>query len=115
MNEYAADSEQFAVYRLIFLSSVLLVLQWKYWTRQDSLPTIRMLDIDDEAPPDLIDAQVDETNDHGPGLLRKVPISIITGRVKLLGLHISRIRTLSMLLSHTTGRIFLAKIENDSS
>lgn len=54
-----------------------------------------MADTDDEAPPDLIDAQADGTIDHDPGLTRKVPISIITGKnARLFGSHISRIRQL---------------------
>lgn len=70
-----------------------------------------MAESDDEAPPELIDAQVDETNDHGPGLIRKVPISIITGMATLLGLHISRIRGLWILHSHTTEHMIVAKAE----
>lgn len=70
-----------------------------------------MLDIDDEAPPDLIDAQVDQTNDHGPGLTRKVPISIITGKAKPLGLRISRIRTVFPWDFHTTKSVIIISAE----
>lgn len=70
-----------------------------------------MLDIEDEAPPDLIDVQIDQTNDHGPGLIRKVPISIITGKAKSLGLHISRIRMFLNLHSHTMEYVIIRVAE----
>lgn len=54
-----------------------------------------MVDSDDESPPDLIDTQNDESQNPEAKLIKKVPISIITGK-KVPGFsayNISRIRS----------------------